>query len=639
MQVKMKKFVFVGTQQSNEAFFEEAQKFGCFEFIKQPGNRPYYFPKPIENLKEALKTLRNQPVRSQEWESYDKAPQIVGEILGLKKDLETLSEELRQLKAEILKVEPLGRFNLEDFENLKEQSRLHFQFFMMQHERLKQKEVPGELIFINRAYDFDYYMYIGAGPFEHPAFNEVYIRQDLSSLYANLKRLKQIIHQKESDLKQKAIYIDFLQDYMLFEMNKISLEFARNDIERYLGDQLFAITCWVPKNKAHRVLEVTKKFSVIGQEVKIEPIDEPPTLLENKGLAEVGQDLVEVYDTPMTQDPDPSVWVVWAFAIFFGIIVSDAGYGVLYLLLALYLRFKFPDVKPVFKRVIKLITFLSLTTIGWGVLVGSYFSIELEPTSYLNRISLLYQMGLEQVSYHFTMGTKVYKDWLVKFPTISEAIDPVRIMENGYKLKDGKKIYELMKGVYDSILLELALFFGIIHLSISFLRNIRRSWSGIGWVSALWGGFFFFPKVIGATSMVQYLGWMNSTDACYVGQQMLYGGLVVALVLGILQHKLAGLATIFKVIEVFADTLSYLRLYALGLASMVLASTFNELGGMFGGYFFGAIIIVLGHCVNISLGLMAAVIHGLRLNFLEWYHHCFEGGGRKFNPLRNFVRE
>ncbi|MBM3193831.1 MAG: V-type ATP synthase subunit I, partial [Chlamydiae bacterium] len=106
-----------------------------------------------------------------------------------------------------------------------------------------------------------------------------------------------------------------------------------------------------------------------------------------------------------------------------------------------------------------------------------------------------------------------------------------------------------------------------------------------------------------------------------------------------IQERLAGLAIVFKLIEVFADVLSYLRLYALGLAGMVMASTFNEMGAMVGGGIIGALVIFFGHTINITLTVMAGVLHGLRLNFLEWYHHCFEGGGRKFRPLRVFIKE
>jgi V/A-type H+-transporting ATPase subunit I len=66
---------------------------------------------------------------------------------------------------------------------------------------------------------------------------------------------------------------------------------------------------------------------------------------------------------------------------------------------------------------------------------------------------------------------------------------------------------------------------------------------------------------------------------------------------------------------------------------MIMASTFNLIGmdlGLFG----GAITILGGHLSNIAVSIMGGVIHGLRLNFLEWYHYSFEGGGRLFHPLK-----
>ena len=63
-----------------------------------------------------------------------------------------------------------------------------------------------------------------------------------------------------------------------------------------------------------------------------------------------------------------------------------------------------------------------------------------------------------------------------------------------------------------------------------------------------------------------------------------------------------------------------------------MAETFNEMGQTVG-LFLGVLIILAGHSVNVMLGIMAGVIHGLRLNFIEWYHYCFDGGGRLFRPL------
>jgi V/A-type H+-transporting ATPase subunit I len=69
-----------------------------------------------------------------------------------------------------------------------------------------------------------------------------------------------------------------------------------------------------------------------------------------------------------------------------------------------------------------------------------------------------------------------------------------------------------------------------------------------------------------------------------------------------------------------------------------MASTFNNLGEVLG-FFIGFVVVLLGHSVNIFLGIMGGVIHGLRLNFLEWYHYSFQGGGKLFNPLRRFTVE
>ena len=118
-----------------------------------------------------------------------------------------------------------------------------------------------------------------------------------------------------------------------------------------------------------------------------------------------------------------------------------------------------------------------------------------------------------------------------------------------------------------------------------------------------------------------------------LGVYLLFGGLIAAVVISPIQNKLAGFAELAVVIQIFADVLSYLRLYALALAGAMMSATFNNLGAA-AGPILGIGIIVVGHTINIALGIMGGIIHGLRLNFLEWYHYSFEGGGKMLNPLR-----
>ena len=350
----------------------------------------------------------------------------------------------------------------------------------------------------------------------------------------------------------------------------------------------------------------------------------------------MGEDLVYVYDTPSVTDKDPSNWVLGFFALFFGMIISDAGYGFIFLAVALFCWKKFGiELKGIKKRMLKILTLLSCSTIIWGVLVASYFSIPIKPGDFLNKISIPYNLAIEKLEYHKNGKTKLYKEWVREYPAIANVIDPQEMLTNGTKKKGNRVVFELMSDLYDSIFLELSLLIGIIHLCISFVRNFYRSWSGIGWIMTLIGGYLYFPKMLEGSSILVYTGLIDKNISFIIGEQMLYIGLGGAVLLAIIQERsISGLAALFKAIEVFSDSLSYLRLYALGLASMVLAGTFNEIGPDIGGPMFGWIIILLGHTVNITLGVMAGVIHGLRLNFLEWYHHCYEGGGIKFNPLR-----
>ena len=143
----------------------------------------------------------------------------------------------------------------------------------------------------------------------------------------------------------------------------------------------------------------------------------------------------------------------------------------------------------------------------------------------------------------------------------------------------------------------------------------------------------FFPKILSATSIIHFMGIIPRVEAFEVGQQLFWGGIALALILAFIQNKWAGLIELSKPIELFADILSYLRLYALGLAAMILAGTFNDMG-MRLGFAAGFFVILMGHIVNIAVSIMGGTIHGLRLNFIEWYHHSFEGGGKLFNPLK-----
>ncbi len=640
MRVPLKKILFIGSKQAHATFFERAQNIGSFEFISVSGEKPHLLPKSIEDLKLAIKILKKQPVKEIQSEvERDRAKFFIDRIITLKSEIDRLSEDRRLLDAEIVKVHPLGHFSIEELNALKEDTGKVFQFFFVRHDRLKKADIPNELIFIKRELDFDYYLYIGDDKFSHPALTEVYIRKPLDELYQDKQRFGDEVHEKERELKTLTCCFDELEEILLEELGHLNLTFAKGDVDYYLDEELFGIEAWVPENKMAELANLVNGLPIYMSKVAIEKSDVEPTYLENTGISRIGQDLVEIYDIPSTGDKDPSFWVICSFALFFGMIVSDAGYGFLFLLASLFLRFKFPNLKGVKQRMLNLGLILSCTSIIWGVLIASYFSLGFDPTNPMCKTSVLYHISLKKIEYHMSAADETFDGWKKEYPQMSEAKTPVAILQAGYKEINGKKNYKFMNEMNDGLLLEIAILVGIIHLSISFLRNLYRNWSGIGWVITMWGGYLFLPKIVGSISLIQYLGLLGSYNTCVMGQQLLFGGLGIAFILMLIQQRWMGLTIVFKVIEVFADTLSYLRLYALGLAGMIMASTFNDMGEMVGGGILGALVILFGHTINITLTISAGVLHGLRLNFLEWYHHSFEGEGKKFRPLKLFTKD
>jgi V/A-type H+-transporting ATPase subunit I len=226
----------------------------------------------------------------------------------------------------------------------------------------------------------------------------------------------------------------------------------------------------------------------------------------------------------------------------------------------------------------------------------------------------------------------VYESWTAKFPALRSVQNPILFLNNATVERDGDVKYLMRDKFYDNIMLELALLIGVIHISLSFLRSIRTSWAGLGWIAFMVGGYLFFPIYLNATSLLHFTGMITKATAAEAGMELIYGGIGAAGGLAILQYRLGGLGEIINIIQVFADVLSYLRLYALGLAGSMMSATFNDIGGSMP-IVAGLLVILIGHVVNIALSVMGGVIHGLRLNFLEWYHYSFEGGGKMFKPL------
>ncbi len=350
------------------------------------------------------------------------------------------------------------------------------------------------------------------------------------------------------------------------------------------ADPVFALMAWAPAPAQDAIEALARRRELAVQFEDPGPDDDPPTLLENPGRFEGAGSITTFYMTPGYRSWDPSLIVFVSFSIFFAMIVADAGYAALFAVgLALGWRRLGRSAEGVRFRT------LGGVVVGaavlYGVLCGSYFGVAPAEGSLLASLAIV-------------------------------------------DLND----FELM--------MRLSILIGVLHLSIAHLNGVVRGWgTGAavakgGWVVVTLAGLAIWL----APSTLAYVGVAAGLAMVFVGSGL---DRAVETPRDWLMRLLDGAMGLTGVTKLFGDVLSYMRLFALGLASASLAGTFNDLAGKMAGGLPGVgvllagLLLLFGHGVNIALGLMSGVVHGLRLNFIEFFGW---GLGEEGRPFRAFAR-
>lgn len=623
------KILFLGATSVKEAFYAKAQKIGALEFTDLSPERT----EELQQIVHALKTLRSL---SHTFEG--RGPSVEKSGLKLAQCVIATEAQFEELKAreKLLTIEEsraavFGNFSLEDVAFVHNHSKVRIRTFC--HRPSHEVRENPALWFVGTDVEWDYFITLGDLP-QVSSLVEINIRRSLCDVQKELELVRkeldcctELLHSLvKSEPKLKAAYVK--------AANADHLERAENAASSNLDGHLFAATGYCDKDDISLFETWFQGLGIYTEIIDIEEGERAPTILKNCGLSAIGQDVIEVYDTPSLSDQDPSLWVLWSFACFFAMIISDAGYGMLLLCVTLYLKWRTKKQSAGLKRFWRLMTLLSSMSIAWGVLTASYFGMDFAPNSPIQKTSVIHWMVKKKVAYHMHEKDSVYKDWVRFYPSIAKLHTPEAVLMAAHKrLPSGRISYEMHTEFAQNLLMELAIVIGLVHVSLSLLRYAGRSPPAIGWVLFLVGGYLYFPSKIDATSALAFLFGFAPGPLATVGFGCLFGGLIVATALSFYKNRWSGFAEPMTALQLFADVLSYLRLYALALAGMILAGTFNDLGLRMS-LWAGIPVIVLGHLINLTMAVLAAVIHGLRLNFLESYHYSFEGGGKHFQPLR-----
>jgi V/A-type H+-transporting ATPase subunit I len=345
-------------------------------------------------------------------------------------------------------------------------------------------------------------------------------------------------------------------------------------------DQTFVLAGWIPVKAIQRVEAAMREQ--IGDAVCIEKLKmtaemqkRAPVVLQNPGLAKPFESLVKLLALPRYGHIDPTCLMAFFLPVFFGMILGDVGYGILALALSLGFLRKF---KEGVSRDILLVLAMGS---GWSILFGFLYG---EAFGTLGEHFGLHALWIDRTSPQHVMGLLI----------MTVAVGAVHITL-GLILG----VWEAIKDKSRNHLLERGgMLVGLIGLL--FLVGVLAG---------------FFPQ-----------GFMSVSIALVIIGIVLLGASLgyLGIVMGPIEF-----------IGLIGNVLSYLRIAAIGLASVYLAKVANDVAGIVGNVVVGTIIAILIHALNLVLGMFSPTIHSLRLHYVEFFRKFYESGGKQYEPFRS----
>lgn len=404
--------------------------------------------------------------------------------------------------------------------------------------------------------------------------------------------LQRALEARRAELLEEKAGVEALRKRYSSLLADTDFYFASAAAEQAAENTITVITGFAPSDNEAALAAKFDEAGIFYLKNAAAVEDNPPIKLKNNKFVGMFEMLTDMYGRPAYDGFDPTPFISIFFLLFFAMCMGDAGYGILLVIIGFLLK----KVKS-FAKFSPLVVTLGIATFVVGFLFHTFFSVDISK-------------------------------WACIPDCLKAVMVPAKI------------------ATYDGTMV-LALIVGIVHLCLAMIvktvyatknKGFLGSLSVWGWTLLIVGG-----VAVGAFALTGVL------DAALTKIIVIVLGCVSALGIFFLNnlHRNplmnvgAGLWETYNTATgILGDVLSYLRLYALGLAGSMLGFAFNDLAKMAlgdGGFGWVAfiLIVVIGHTLNIAMAALGAFVHPLRLNFLEFFKNSgYEGSGRKYNPLK-----
>lgn len=604
MVTKMTKYSFILLSEQTEGFLNSLQELGVVDIsrsLKPIDEQSSEMLAEADRAKKALSILAACKDGSDKDFKFDGCP--VDAVLETQDRIAEISAEIAAAKKEIAVRQPWGSFRSEDIHKLESQG-LKLRFYSCMKKKFDPSwaeirplevisETESKVFFVTVSPAEEEYSFpIEAVPAPEGSVNEA--EEKLSLLQSKLeKERQQLANLKSCSDEIRKAYNDSL--------SRLDLYFAEAATEKAVDNYLTVLTGFAPTSDDKRLCASFDSMDIYYSHEAATKEDNPPVKLKNNWFAKNFEVLTGMYGVPAYDEFDPTPVLGPFFMLFFAMCMGDAGYGILLMLIALVLRLKMKDSS--LGKMHRLIAFLGGMTFVVGIFLGTFFGMSILEASW----APAWLKGL------------CIDGW---FPDAKIAGFPVQMV--------------------------LAVAIGVLHIclamiikTINFTKRFgfKKTVATWGWTTLIVGGLVVVS--LGMTEVLSAEAFKWTIIALAV-----VSGLAIYVFNTPGRNPLLNIGsglwdTYNMVTGLLGDVLSYIRLYALGLAGGMLGNAFNIMGTMIldipvpgVNWVFCIIILIFGHVLNLAMSCLGAFVHPLRLTFVEYFKNSgYEGSGAKYNPL------
>lgn len=599
---KMKKLAFLIYHKDYDTFLEQVRNLGVVHVVtKSQGEAENQDLQATIRLSAryaaAIKLLEGMNVKAADKTSgnADKGEQVLDKLETLQQHDAETNHRIQAIEKEITAMEPWGDFKMESLKRLRDAG-YEVGFYICSDKVYDEEwETQYHAVAINHIGSKVYFVTVT------PVTETVSL--DVESAKIADRSLSEIIQEKEKLDAERAETENAMKELaensipnlkaaqvrtsQLVDFDKVKLS-----ADSLAGNKLMLLEGWAPAENAQQLNDFLKSSEVYYEISDPVPGDNVPIQLNNKGFFKLFEPIMKLYMLPKYNELDLTPFFAPFFMLFFGLCLGDTGYGLFILLGISGYRLIAKSISPSMKPILTLVQLLGLSTAICGLLTGTCF------------------------------GFNLYD---INVPFIQKMKEVIML--------DNQQMFNL-----SLILGAIQIIFGMtlkaVNQTIQF--GFKYAISTIGWLLVL-----VSTAVAFAAPGVMAMGGTLHLAILAVGGLMVYlfnsPGKNIFLNIGLGLWDTYNMAT-----GLLGDILSYVRLFALGLSGGILAGVFNSLAvgmspdNVIAGPIVMVLIFVIGHSINIFMNVLGAMVHPMRLTFVEFFKNSgYEGGGKEYKPFKN----